>query len=272
MTRLVDTHCHLHDAKFDADREEVLARALSELDWLVAVGGSAGENRAAVALTRERVFAAVGFHPYSATDVDAAALDTLRQLAGQPSVVAIGEIGLDYYNEFSPRADQKVAFPAQLELAVALALPVVIHNREADEDCLAILDDYAGALPACIMHCFGSDAACAERCVALGCHVSFAGNLSYPKAQKLRDAALAVPLDRLLVETDAPYLSPQPRRGRRCEPHYVAHTAQVLAEIKDVPVAEIAAVTSSNAETAYALHPGKGTGILTKKQSGKHGE
>ncbi len=250
---LVDTHCHLQSSKFSEDREAVLARALDRLDWLVVIGYSLKNCREALALTRDRVFATVGLHPYEAKNADAAALATLRELAEQPGVVALGETGLDYFNEYSPRPDQARAFARQLELAAELGLPAVIHNRAADEDSHAILREHIGALPACIMHCFGSDAAFAERCVALGCHVSFAGNVTFPKAEQLREAARVVPLDRLLVETDAPYLAPQPKRGKRCEPQYVEYTARCLAEIKGVAFEEFCVATTRNARTAYGL-------------------
>jgi len=251
--RLVDTHCHLQDPKFDPDRERVLARALEVLEWLVVIGDDLANSQAALALARDRVYVSAGLHPYHASHVDAAALDALREVAAHPAVIAIGETGLDYFNEFSPRADQAKAFQAQLALACELQLPAIVHNREADEDSYAILKEHIGRLPGCILHCFGSDAAFADRCVALGCYISFAGNLTFPKAQKLRDAAATVPLDRLLLETDAPYLAPQAQRGQRCEPAFVQHTAHVLADVKGVSPGEIAAQTTQNACRVYGL-------------------
>ena len=250
---LVDTHCHLVDTRFDEDREQVIARSLETLDFLVVIGEDAPNARAAIQLTRERVFAAVGFHPYHASRVDDAALEELRRMLRHPRVKAIGEMGLDYYNEFSPRPAQAAAFRKQLDLACELDVPVVIHNREADADLLAVLQPYAGDLAGGILHCFGSDAAFAERCVELGFYISFAGNVTFPKAGKLRAAAAAVPLDRLLLETDAPYLAPQPKRGRRCEPHYVCYTAEVLAQIKGVSVEELGRRTSENAREVYRV-------------------
>jgi TatD DNase family protein len=250
---LVDTHCHLQDDKFEADYSEVLERALETLDWLVVIGDDLPSSRAALNCLRDRVYAVVGMHPYHASQVDDACLEELRLLAGQPGVVGLGEMGLDYFNEFSPRTDQKPAFEKQLELACELSLPVVIHNRDADDDSYAILKNVASDLKGCIMHCFGSDAAFAERCVDLGFYISFAGNVTFPKAQPLRDAAAVVPLDRLLVETDAPYLAPQPKRGRRCEPQFVEHTAQCLAELKNVDMGEFADATTANARRVYGL-------------------
>ncbi len=260
MTRLVDTHCHLQDSKFDEDRAEVIKRALDALDWIVVIGDDLETSRAAVELTGDRVFASVGVHPYHATVLDDGACQVLHDLAARPGVVSIGEIGLDYYNEFSPRPAQREAFPRQLAMACELGLPVVVHNREADDDTYAILSEHRASLAGCIMHCFGSDAAFAERCVALGCHISFAGNVTFPKAEALREAAAAVPLDRLLVETDSPYLAPPPKRGKRCEPAFVQYTAQVLADVKGVSPEELAAATTENAHRVYRVPQPVGTG------------
>lgn len=251
--RLVDTHCHLQDESFDGDREEVIARALDSLAWITVVGDDTVFNDVAIGLIRPRVHAVVGYHPYSAKDLTDEKMARLRESAGRPGVVAIGEIGLDYHNEFSPRADQHVAFRRQLDLAVALGMPVAVHSRDADEDIGAILEEYAGRLPAGVIHCFGSGASFAERCVAMGWYISFAGNATFPKAQNLRDAAKVVPMDRILVETDAPYLAPQPKRGKRNEPVYVEHTARALADVKGVPFDEFAARTTENACRLYGV-------------------
>lgn len=255
---LVDTHCHLQDAKFTPDRAAVIERALAVLDWFVVIGDDLANSRAAVALAQgnDRIYASVGMHPYHGNKTDTAALAELRALAGQPRVVALGETGLDYFNEFSPRAAQRTAFQAQLELTRDLGLPVVVHNREADADMLPMLREYAGELNRVIMHCYGSDAAFAESCAELGLYISFAGNLSYPKAQKLRDAAAVTPLARLLVETDAPYLAPQARRGQRCEPAWAALTAETLASIKGVSFETLCRLTTINAHAVYGVPGG----------------
>ena len=249
--RLVDTHCHLQDRRFDEDREAVLARALDALAWIVVIGDDLATSAQALSCARERVYATVGMHPYHAEAVDDAAIAELRRLAQAPGVVAIGEMGLDYHNEFSPREAQRVAFPRQLALAQELGLPVVVHNRQADDDAYAVLQEAVPALPACVLHCYGSDAAFAERCVELGCYISFAGNATFPKAQPLRDAAAVVPLDRLLVETDAPYLAPQAKRGKRCEPRDVQYTAEALAEVKGVSLEAFAEQTTRNAARVF---------------------
>ncbi|HOF39700.1 MAG TPA: TatD family hydrolase, partial [Candidatus Hydrogenedentes bacterium] len=194
---LVDTHCHLQDPRFDDDRQAVLGRSLEALECLVIIGDNLDTSRRAVGLVRDRVYAAVGFHPYHAAQMDAAALEALSRLAASEGVVAIGEIGLDYfrYAETTP-AEQRRAFEAQLELAAALRLPVVIHNRDADDDTLAILRNARNRLPGVVMHCFGSNAAFAAACVELGFHISFAGNVTFPKAGPLREAAALVPIAR----------------------------------------------------------------------------
>lgn len=252
---LVDTHCHLQSEKYHQDREAVVARSLEALDWAVVIGDDLPSSEAGLALARAhaRLYATVGLHPYHAADCDPAAIEALRLLAADPKVRAIGEIGLDYFNVYAPPDVQARAFRAQLELAVELDLPVVIHNRESDADALAILAEYAPRLAGCVMHCFGSGPETAEASVALGFYVSFAGNVTFPKAQNLRDAAMVVPLDRLLVETDAPYLAPIPLRGQRCEPCHVAHTAAFLATLRRVDVEEFGVITTENARRFYRV-------------------
>ncbi|HNR31835.1 MAG TPA: TatD family hydrolase [Candidatus Hydrogenedentes bacterium] len=251
--RLVDSHCHLQDARFDEDRDLVIARALECVEWLVVIGDDLENSRRAADLTGPRVFATVGLHPYNAVHADDAARAVLRELASRPGVVAIGEIGLDYFNEYSPRPAQVAAFEHQLELAATLQLPVVIHNREADADALAILRPYTNRLPGIVMHCFGGDTPFARQCVDLGLYISFAGNVTFPKATRLREAAAATPLDRLLVETDAPYLAPQPVRGKRCEPAHVRYTVETLAGVHGVSPEEIAARTADNARRLFRV-------------------
>jgi len=245
---LVDSHCHLQDAKFDADRDAVIVRSLEVLDWLVIIGDDLPTSEAGVALVRDRIYATVGIHPYHAATADTAGIEKLRELAARPGVVGIGEIGLDYfkYNE-TPREVQRAGFIRQLDLAAELQLPIVIHNRESDADLCAILDEHAARLAGGVLHCFSGGAELVARAEAWDFHISFAGNVTYPKAQNLRDAARLVPLERLLVETDAPYLAPQSVRGRRCEPAFVAHTAACLAEVMGVTREAIGAATAENA-------------------------
>lgn len=252
--RLVDTHCHLQDEKFAEDREAVFDRSLEAVEWLVLIGNDLESSEAGVDLIRKGVYAAVGFHPYHGERVDDDTLRALRILASRPGVVAVGEIGLDYYkyNE-TPRAIQHEAFCRQLDLAVELGLPVVIHNRESDEDLGDILETYSRSLRGGVMHCFAGDEAFLKRCLSWGFYVSFAGNVTFPKAQALRDAAKLVPEDRLLVETDSPYLAPQPVRGKRCEPAYVRDTLLCIAETRGVAAEALAERTSENARRLFGV-------------------
>lgn len=251
---LVDTHCHLQSERFDEDRDAVLKRALDSLEWIVLIGDTLESSEAAVNLLQNRVYAAVGIHPYHPEQAHDGGIERLRAMAGSPGVVGIGEIGLDYYkyNE-APRELQQRAFHAQLELAANLSLPVVIHNRDSQDDLAAILDEHHVSLCGGIMHCFSGDAAFVERCLSWDFHVSFAGNMTFPKAQELRDAAKAVPMNRLLVETDSPYLAPQPVRGKRCEPAFVRYTAETLAAVKGIEVDELAAQTTANARALFRI-------------------
>ncbi|MDX1980142.1 MAG: TatD family hydrolase, partial [Bryobacteraceae bacterium] len=188
--------------------------------------------------------ATVGVHPHNAAKATDTTLGELEALLKHPKVLALGEIGLDYHYDFSPRDTQRALFRDQLDLARRAAKPVVIHTREAWDDTFAVLEEHWQG--AGIMHCFSGGPVEARRALAMGFYISFAGVVTFPKAVELQAAAVAVPLDRLLIETDAPYLAPIPHRGRRNEPSYVAHTASKLAELRGAPVEEIAAATTAN--------------------------
>ena len=251
---LVDSHCHLQDAKFDDDRAEVIARSLDILDWVVVIGDDLPTSRQALEITGDRIYASVGVHPYYAATVDRDLCIEFRQMAKSDRVVAIGEIGLDYfkYNE-TPKPVQESAFRTQLELAVELELPVVIHNRESTEDLCNILDEYAERLSGGVIHCFAGSPEFVERACGWEFYISFAGNVTFPKAEELRIAASEVPFERLLVETDAPYLAPQAVRGKRCEPAYVKHTAEFLAQLLDMPYEEFSRTMTENASRLYDI-------------------
>lgn len=251
---LVDTHCHIQTSRFDEDREEVIDRALDRLDWLVVIGDSLESSEAALTCVRDGIYAAVGVHPYNAGTVDDAAIGRLKTLAEADGVVAIGEIGLDYfkYNE-TPRPVQRTALERQLALAAECDLPVVIHNRESTDDLRAVLDAHADKIPGGVLHCFAGTPEFAEHALSWGFHISFAGNVTFPKAEELREVAALVPADRLLVETDAPYLAPQAVRGKRCEPAYVAYTAEFLAELRGEDVETLCNATAENAARLFRL-------------------
>ncbi|HEX7317482.1 MAG TPA: TatD family hydrolase [Pyrinomonadaceae bacterium] len=249
----VDSHAHIDGEKFEADRDAVVARAREAgVRAILNVGtgdphGGNFERAVAVAEKYEGVYAAVGVHPHDAKLYNEAAERLMLEFVRGRRVVAIGEIGLDYHYDNSPREVQREVFARQLRLARAEGLPVIIHSRDADEETLEILRaEYAGTARGGVMHCFGGGPALAEGALALGFYISFAGNVTFKKAEALREVALTVPLDRLLVETDCPYLAPVPLRGRRNEPAYVVETARFLAELRGVGHKEMGRITSEN--------------------------
>jgi TatD DNase family protein len=259
---LFDSHAHLDFADFDGDLDGVLQRARAAgVAGVIAVGSGRGlESRtAAVALAGRHpdVWATVGIHPHDASLADDAAVAALRELAAQPRVVALGELGLDFHYDHSPRPRQREAFAAQLRVARELGLPVVVHTREADEDTLAILRA-EGVPHGGVLHCFSGGEPLARAGLELGLHVSFSGILTFPKADALRAVARdVVPLDRTLVETDSPYLAPVPHRGRRCEPAHVVHTARRLAELHGLTLEDVARITTRNARRLFRLESGR---------------
>ncbi|MCH7836569.1 MAG: TatD family hydrolase [Chloroflexi bacterium] len=240
---LVDSHCHVQDAEFDGDREQVLERGRQAgVSAFVVIGTDLDSSQRAVDLadSHSDVYATVGLHPHNAKELDARALGALERLAQSPKVVAIGEIGLDYYRKLSPPDVQLGAFRQQLELARRLARPVVIHSRDADKetyDLLAFheeqaLPDWPKDRPLGVMHCFAGDLTLALRYITIGFMLSVPGTCTYPKADRLCAVAGGIPLRWMAVETDAPYLAPQSRRGRRNEPAYLVETVTRIAELR----------------------------------------
>jgi len=250
----VDSHCHIDGPEYDADRDDVIARAREAgVTTMLNVGTGdphTGVFERAVALAEHHreVYCAIGVHPHDAKLFDVAAERRLIDLAKQSSrVIAWGEIGLDYHYDHSPRDVQRDVFRRQLAIARELNLPVVIHSREADEDTIAILrEELSGYSRAGVMHCFGGSLEMAEQANELGLFISFAGNLTFKKADALREIARPLPLERLLVETDCPYLTPVPFRGKRNEPARVVETAKFLAELKDVTLEDVGRATCEN--------------------------
>lgn len=252
---LIDSHCHLDGEEFAADGPAVMERAAAAgLSGLVVIGGGAEPETLAGGLDFARrhqghaglrLWATVGVHPHDAARASDASWAELRQLARDPLVIAVGEIGLDYHYDHSPRPVQRAAFERQLALAAEAGLPVSVHCREAFEDCLSMLA-HLNPPARGVLHCFTGSAAEAERVLSLGWYLSFSGVLTFPKAAALRAVAAAAPADRLLVETDAPYLAPVPHRGRRNEPAFVAATAARLAEIRGLSPGDIARQCSQN--------------------------
>ena len=252
-----DTHCHLDDEKFDEDREEAYQRMLeAEVRRCVCVGSDIATSRRCIAFADAHagVYAAAGVHPHEAKDAAPDYLDTLSDLLTRPGVVALGEIGLDYYYDLSPRDVQKKVMAEQIELAVRMNKPVIFHILDAHGD---MVDFFRSLhqLPAGIIHCFSGSPEIAREYVRMGFYISFAGPLTFKKAPHLQQAAREVPLDRLLVETDSPYLAPEPKRGRRNEPANVVFTLKKLAELREMPEEEMAKITWNNACALYGIDP-----------------
>ena len=250
---LIDSHCHLDGEPFDADRDAVIERARAAgVGRMLAIGTGDGppDLEAGIRLADKYpfIYATVGVHPHEAAKATPEIMARLRALAAHAKVVAIGEIGLDYHYDFSPRDVQRSVFIEQLQLAAEAAKPIVIHTREAWDDTLQLLAQYPPGAGG-IMHCFTGGPAEAAQALALGFHLSFGGVITFPKSQAVRDAAALVPEDRLLVETDAPYLAPVPHRGKRNEPAYIVETVRKLAEVRGTTPEAIAEATTRNFET-----------------------
>jgi TatD DNase family protein len=244
---VIDTHCHLDHC--DAPAGEVVQRARDAGVGRIATVGMNGasiDRALAAADEYDEVFAIVGRHPHETAGFGPAELEEIERAAAHPAARAIGETGLDYYRDYAPRADQRRAFEAQLELAGRVGLPVAIHTRAAEDDTFAILREHADRLSAVILHCFSAPDRIGE-CVAGGYLCSFAGNVTYPKATDLQHAARELPAELLLVETDAPYLSPQPVRAKRNEPANVVLTAEHVAGLRDVSYSELERTVEANA-------------------------
>jgi len=253
----IDSHAHLEMAEFDSDRDAVIARAAAAgLTAIVTVGTTIPDCIKAleIAHLHPMVYAAVGIHPHEVKGIDDGTYDTLRELARQAKVVALGEIGLDFFYDHSPREVQIRRFEEQVELALELDLPVIIHDREAHGETLQILQRHRGSLRG-VVHCFSGDAAMARECLEMGFYLSVAGPVTYRKADQLRAVVREIPVDRLLVETDCPYLAPQPFRGKRNEPAYVVETARRVAEVKGVEPRDLERQTEENARRLFGLPP-----------------
>jgi TatD DNase family protein len=253
---LFDTHAHLHDAAFVADRDGALERARAAgVARLLTVGTDPDASAEAVALAAAHadVYAAVGIHPHDAAAADDTALGRIAALATAPRVVAVGEIGLDHYRNLSPRETQARVLRRQLALARELARPVLLHCRDAHAELLALIEQDGGVPAGGIMHCFSGDLDVARQCLRLGLLVSIAGPVTYPNARRLASVVAAIGLDRLVLETDCPYLPPQPWRGQRNEPAYLPATAARVAELVGVAPAVVAERTTRNACTLLGI-------------------
>lgn len=253
----IDTHCHLHFEQFDADRSEMIERARKGgLQAMVTIGTDLKESHKALALARQEadLHAAVGVHPQDSEGLPSDWLDALRGLAGDPKVVAIGEVGLDYYRQTAPPEVQRRVFISQLSLASELNLPIILHNREAHQDVCEILKDFPSLKG--VAHCFSGSVELAHQFIARGWFISFACNITFKNADALRATAKSLPLDHLVIETDAPFLAPQSHRGQRNEPSYIPAAALELAHLHGVAVEEISQKTVENARSLFGIGRG----------------
>jgi TatD DNase family protein len=269
LLMFIDSHCHLDGPRFDSDREQVIARARDAgVTNMLAVGTGDGPGTldcaVKIAEQHDSVYATVGIHPHEAQLAKASDFAELEQLAHHSKVIAWGEIGLDYYYDHSPRDIQQRVFIRQMELARTAKLPIVIHCRASDnsgdnsdnawEDCLALIEQHwkPGGLGG-VLHCFTSSWPHGKRALDMGFMISFAGNVTFPKAQQIRDSAKEVPLDRMLIETDSPFLAPVPHRGKRNEPSFVKEVARQLGELRGLSAEDIGAQTSANFRRFFSL-------------------
>ncbi|HYK18416.1 MAG TPA: TatD family hydrolase [Bryobacteraceae bacterium] len=248
----IDSHCHLDSAEFDADRDATIQRALDAgIEHMVAIGTGNGppDVEAGIRLADRYAtfYATVGVHPHDAAKATPGDLRRLGELLAHPKVIAVGEIGLDYHYDFSPRETQKSIFVEQMAMAASARKPIVIHTREAWDDTIALIEQYwtLTGLPG-IMHCFSGGPAEARQALALGFYLSFGGIVTFPKAVEAQAAARETPADRILIETDAPYLAPVPKRGKRNEPALMVHTAEKLAALRGESLDEVARNTTAN--------------------------
>jgi TatD DNase family protein len=253
---LFDTHVHLNAEQFNEDLQEVIDRAIAEgVTNMVVVGFDEITIKKAIELAENHdfLYASVGWHPVDAVDMTQEHLDWLKELASHPKVVALGEMGLDYYWDKSPKDIQKEVFRKQIRLAKEVNLPIIIHNRDATADIVEILKEENAGEVGGIMHCFSGSVETALECVEMNFYISLGGPVTFKNAKKPKEVAEAIPLDRLLVETDCPYLTPHPYRGKRNEPAYVKLVAQQIAELKGLTFEEVADETAKNAKKLFGI-------------------
>jgi TatD DNase family protein len=251
----VDTHAHLDDRQFNDDRAEAIQRSFAaDVRCIITVGTDLDSSRAAIALAQQygSIYAAVGVHPHDAAQVGSDTLQKLLQYARDDRVVAIGEIGLDFYRNLSPHDRQKETFVAQLELARQVNKPVIIHDRDAHTETTAILREQGRSWRG-VLHCFSGDREMALTVIQMGFYISFAGPVTFDNARRLQELARELPLERMLIETDCPYLAPQPHRAQRNEPGYVRWVAAKIAALRGMPLERVAEVTTDNARQLFGL-------------------
>ncbi len=253
---LFDSHSHVDDKRFNEDRDKVIERAKARgLKYIVNPGCDLATSKAALDLAKryDMVYAAIGMHPHEAKHCDQLTLDVFSEMAKEKKVVAIGEIGLDFHYDHSPRDVQRMVFVEQIRLAQTLNLPIIIHSREADGEVFDTLRLEEAFATGVLMHCYSGSAELARQYVKLGAYISIAGPVTFKNARKLVEVVEIVPLDRLMIETDAPYLAPMPFRGKRNEPSYVHYTCQKVADIKGISYEAVAEATCQNAKRFFAI-------------------
>ncbi len=254
---LIDTHCHLDFKDFEDDMEAVLKRSRdSGIRFIINVGSSMEGTARSIRIARENdfIYAAIGIHPHEADSVTENDIKLFAEFLNKPKVVAIGEIGLDYYKKISSRENQKKLFIRLLETAKPANLPLIIHNRDAHIDIIDILKDIIGNSVSGVMHCFSGDEKFLKICLDMGFFISFTCNITYKNADRLREIVKLAPMDRLLIETDAPFLAPKDFRGKRNEPMYVKYVAEEISKIKGLSFEEVANITTKNAEQLFKIN------------------
>lgn len=253
---LIDSHAHLDDKRFNPDRDMIIENLGNNgIECVVNVGADLESSKSSVELAKKHkdIYAVVGVHPHSATELNDKVIENLKTLAKEKKVVAIGEIGLDFYYDNSPRDIQRAAFKTQIELAKELDLPIVIHSRDADRETFDILKEAQDGNLKVLLHCYSSSRELAEEYLKLGFYISLGGPVTFKNARVPKEVAKIVPLDRLLVETDSPYLTPEPYRGKRNEPMFVKQTAQEIAEIKGIELEEVIKATNNNTKMFFNI-------------------
>ncbi len=252
---IADSHAHLEMHDFDHDRKEVIRRAEEAgVHLIITVGTTLDDCRKAISVANEfkNVYAAIGIHPHEVKDIDHNTYGALKKLAKMDKVVAFGEIGLDFFRNLSPRDVQMRRFGEQLDLAQEIGLPIIIHDRDAHHETVKMLHGWKGNSKG-IVHCFSGDYRMAEKCIDMGFFISIPGAVTFGKSEKLQEVVRRIPLSSILVETDAPYLTPHPHRGKRNEPAYVIHTLRKVAELKGVSPEELASATYQNTKTVFGI-------------------
>lgn len=253
---LFDSHAHMYSVRFDEDREEVFNRIKeADVSYVLNAGADLETSMKAIEYAQkyDMFYASVGCHPHDVKELDEETIQLFKGMAKKPKVCAIGEIGLDYYYDHSPRDQQQYWFKRQIQLAHQLSMPIIIHDRDAHEDTMRILKEENAFDIGVLMHCFSGSAELAEQYIKLGAMISISGTVTFKNARKTKEVAEKIPMEYLLIETDAPYLTPEPFRGKRNESSYVQYTAQKLAEIKNIPLEEVAKITTENAKRFFRI-------------------